>query len=114
MPALRDRDAMPDLTKLHFAGLLANQTRHAEGLAAILSAFFRMKVRIESFVGTWLPIPPGDHTRLGRSPRTAALGRTALLGGRVWSRQHRFRIVFGPLDLADYQRLLPGARVSAG
>ncbi len=108
MPSLRDRDAMPDLTKLHFAGLLAGQTRHAEGLAAILSAFFRMDVRIESFVGAWLPMPERDRTRLGGSPQTAALGRTALLGGRVWSRQHKFRIVFGPLDLADYLRLLPG------
>lgn len=108
MPALRDRDAMPDLAKLHFAGLLAGQTRHAEGLAAILSAFFRTDVRIESFVGAWLPLPQADRTRLGHSPRTAALGRTALLGGRVWSRQHKFRIVFGPLDLASYLRLLPG------
>ena len=32
MDSLRDRDAMPDLTKLHFAGHLACQTRHAEGL----------------------------------------------------------------------------------
>jgi type VI secretion system protein ImpH len=25
----------------------------------------------------------------------------------VWSRQHKFRLVFGPLGFADYQRLLP-------
>ncbi len=108
MPSLLGRDAMPDLTKLHFAGLLAGQTRHAEGLAAILSAFFQMDVRIESFVGAWLPMAAADRTRLGASPQTAALGRTVLLGGRVWSRQHKFRIVFGPLSQADYLRLLPG------
>lgn len=108
MPSLLGRDAMPDLTKLHFAGLLAGQTRHAEGLAAILSAFFQMDVRIESFVGAWLPLPAGDVSRLGASPQTGALGRTVLLGGRIWSRQHKFRIVFGPLTLADYLRLLPG------
>ena len=45
MQTLRDRDAMPDLTKLHFAGLLANQTRHADGLAAILTSFFTMRWR---------------------------------------------------------------------
>ena len=108
MPALRDRDAMPDLTKLHFAGLLAGQTRHAEGLAAILSAFFKMDVRIESFIGAWLPMPENGRTRIGETPLTGALGRTTLLGGRVWSRQHKFRVVFGPLDLTDYLRLLPG------
>ena len=108
MDSLRDRDAMPDLTKLHFAGHLAGQPRHAEGLASILSAFFRVPVRIESFVGAWLTLADTDRTRLAEGPRTAALGRTALLGGRVWSRQHKFRVVFGPLSLADYLRLLPG------
>jgi type VI secretion system protein ImpH len=107
-PGLRDRDAMPDLTKLHFAGLLANQTRHADGLAAILTAFFTMPVRVESFIGAWLTLPPEDCTRLADGPRTAALGATALLGARSWSRQHKFRLVFGPLSLPEYERLLPG------
>ena len=110
MEQLRDRDAMPDLTKLHFAGHLSGQTRHAEGLASILAAFFQVPVRVESFVGTWLTLPEADRTRLGHSPRTAALGQTALLGGRVWSRQDKFRVVLGPLDLADYRRMLPGGR----
>ncbi|MBV9749934.1 MAG: type VI secretion system baseplate subunit TssG [Acetobacteraceae bacterium] len=108
MESLRDRDAMPDLTKLHFAGFLANQTRHADGLGAILSAFFAVPVRVESFVGAWLTLEMADRTRLGTARATGTLGKTALLGGRVWSRQHKFRIVFGPLNLADYHRLLPG------
>ena len=110
MDSLRDRDAMPDMTKLHFAGHLALQTRHAEGLADILSAFFAMPVRVESFIGGWLTLPPADRTRLGGGARTAGLGQTALLGGRVWSRQHKFRIVIGPLSLVDYERLLPGGQ----
>jgi type VI secretion system protein ImpH len=108
MDSLRDRDAMPDLTKLHFAGRLANQTRHAEGLAAILSAFFTMPVRIESFIGAWLTMPAKDRTALGSSQETGVLGASVLIGSRVWSRQHKFRVVFGPLDLPDYLRLLPG------
>ena len=105
--SLRGRDAMPDLTKLHFAGRLANQTRHAEGLGAILSAFFTMPVHIECFLGAWLVMQPSDQTRLAERPETGTLGGTALLGGRVWSRQHKFRVVFGPLSLAEYLRLLP-------
>ena len=104
----RARDAMPDLSKLHFAGVLANQTRHAEGLAAILSAFFTMKVRVECFIGAWLRLEPPDRTRLGIDRATGTLGRTAILGSRVWTRQEKFRLVFGPLGLADYLRLLPG------
>jgi type VI secretion system protein ImpH len=108
MDSLRNRDAMPDLTKLHFAGHFANQTRHAEGLGNILSAFFAMPVRIACFIGAWLVLQNSDCTRVGETPATGALGRTALLGGRVWSRQHKFRVVFGPLSLVDYKRLLPG------
>ena len=106
--SLRERDAMPDRAKLHFAGLLANQTRHAEGLGAILSAFFDVPVRVECFVGVCLALPPADHTRLGGGATVAALGATALLGGRAWTRQQKFRVVVGPLALADYLRLLPG------
>jgi type VI secretion system protein ImpH len=108
MNALHERDAMPDLTKLHFAGHLAAQTRHPDGLASILSQFFTMPVRIECFIGAWLTLPERDLTRLGGSPETAAIGSSALLGGRVWSRQHKFRVVFGPLSLNEYLRLLPG------
>jgi type VI secretion system protein ImpH len=108
MDSLRNRDAMPDITKLHFAGHLSNQTRHAEGLESILADFFRTPVRIESFVGAWLGLPPADRTGLAHRPDTATLGKTALLGRRVWSRQHKFRVVIGPLPLADYVRLLPG------
>jgi len=108
MASTRDRDAMPDLTKLHFAGLLANQTRHADGLAAILSTFFTMPVQVECFVGSWLTLPRRDHTSLSGERGGATLGAGALLGGRVWSRTHKFRLVFGPLSLVEYERLLPG------
>jgi type VI secretion system protein ImpH len=107
-PGLHNRDAMPDLTKLHFAGLLAAQPRNAEGLGQILSAFFDVPVRVESLLGAWLSLPDSDYSRLSDSRANAELGKTTLLGKRVWSRQHKFRIVFGPLSLADYRRLLPG------
>jgi len=42
MSTLRDRDRMPDLAKLHFAGRLALQTRHAEGLRSIIADFTRL------------------------------------------------------------------------
>jgi type VI secretion system protein ImpH len=108
LDSFRNRDAMPDLTKLHFAGLFANQTRNAEGLSQILSAFFAVPVRLEQFHGAWIGFPEEDRTHLSDGAATAQLGRTAVLGSRVWTRQHKFRIVFGPLSLQDYRRLLPG------
>lgn len=102
--AFEGRDAMPDLAKRHFAGLLAAAPRNEAGLKAIISRFFRAHVSIESFVGTWLHLEPHDRGRLGG----AALGASASLGEKVWSREAKFRIRIGPLALEDYKRLLPG------
>ncbi len=109
-PHMRGRDAMPDAAKLHFAGRLACQTHHAEGLQAVLRDYFRLPVRIEEFVGGWLDLPDDSRCRLGRSARVGSLGVNTLLGARVWQAQQRFRIVLGPLGLTDYRRLLPGGR----
>lgn len=109
LPAWQQRDAMPDLAKRHFAGLLAAQTRHADGLGAILSSLLGLPVRIRQFIGHWLQLPADCQLRLGESPETGSLGQTTTLGGRVWDHQNRFRIEIGPLALADYQRCLPGA-----
>lgn len=108
MPSLRHRDAMPDLAKLHYAGQLVGQTRHAEGLRAILAGFFKLPVAIAEFIGEWLALPEPSRCRLGESRETGTLGVTAFVGGRVWGCQDKFRILFGPLSLADYRRLLPG------
>lgn len=108
MPSLRHRDAMPDLAKLHYAGLLSCQTHHAEGLQAILADFFKLPVEIKPFIGHWLSLPKSGQCRLGESPLTGSLGMTAVIGERIWDCQHRFRIVVGPMGLVDYERFLPG------
>ncbi|MBJ6372537.1 type VI secretion system baseplate subunit TssG [Sedimentitalea arenosa] len=102
---LRDRDAMPDLAKLHFTGHLARGARSPEGLVAILSAFFDVPVRLQQFVGSWLDLEPGDRWQLGAG---GTLGRSTSIGSRVWSRAAKFRLRIGPLPMADYERLLPG------
>ena len=114
MATLLDRDDMPDRAKLYYAGRLSNQTKHAEGLRAILSDFFRMPTTIEEFVGEWVSIPPECGWKLGGfqlqkgAPPMGVLGTTALLGPRVWSRQHKFRVVLGPLRHEQFRRMLPG------
>jgi type VI secretion system protein ImpH len=110
MPSLRDRDAMPDLARLHYAGLLSSQTRNASGLRAMLEDFFDLPVEVESFVGRWVELPEKFRLRLGDSPETGSLGRTATIGVRIWDRQQKFRLVVGPLRLVDYERLLPGGK----
>jgi type VI secretion system protein ImpH len=104
--AFRDRDTLPDLAKLFHVGALIRQVRNSEGLAHILEHFFRVPVRIEQFVGHWMFLGRGERTYLAREGAT--LGQGAVLGGRVWDRQHKFRIGLGPLTLDQYESFLPG------
>jgi len=110
LPSMRDRDAVPDLAKLHHAGQLVSAARSREGMKSILSGFFRLPTEIEPFVGQWLGLPDGTICRLGRSPSTGTLGRSIILGSRAWECQQKFRIQMGPLAMDDYQGLLPGSR----
>lgn len=102
--ALEGRDAMPDVAKKHFAGLLAASPRSEAGLTAIVTQLFDTPVEIESFVGSWLHLEPGDRGQLGN----AVLGGTASVGEKTWSRSACFRLRIGPLSLSEYARLLPG------
>jgi type VI secretion system protein ImpH len=104
--SFRNRDTTPDVAKLFHAGALIRHVRNAGGLSKILGHFFRVPVRIEEFVGHWLAIDPREHTQLGRE--SAVLGSGAILGSRVWDRQHKFRIHLGPFGLVQYESFLPG------
>ncbi|MBU2570214.1 MAG: type VI secretion system baseplate subunit TssG [Gammaproteobacteria bacterium] len=106
----QDRDAMPDLAKFHYIGHLANQANNADGLIAILADFYKLPVRLNEFIGEWLQIETEDLTRLGESTKTGRLGESVVLGSRVWSCQHKFRVLFGPLTLTEYVSLLPSGK----
>lgn len=108
-----------EFARLHFAGLLAGRHRPASGLVKILRAYFGLPLRLEQFAGRWMTLPPDSLTRLAQGdvaqPGTACgaegnrLGFSTVLGRAVWDRQHHFRLLSGPLSLADYCRLLPGS-----
>lgn len=104
---LRHRDAVSDLAKLFHVGALIRHVRNVEGLTHILRHYFRVPVRIEEFVGHWMSLSSRERTYL--TSANAILGSGAVLGRRVWDRQHKFRIHVGPLTLDQYQSFLPGA-----
>jgi type VI secretion system protein ImpH len=105
--ALRRRGDLPDAVWRHWAGLFASPARHAEGLERVLSGFFRMPVRVAANHGHWLEVPHDRRSRLGGME--CRLGHSATLGERVWDAAGRFRLVFGPVSRAEFERLLPGS-----
>jgi type VI secretion system protein ImpH len=104
----RDADAVPDYAKLSRAGLLAAQTRSADGLEALLADYFAIPVEVRQFVGSWLDIPRALTCRLG-NPELAVLGTSTTLGAATWQCQHKFEIVLGPLGSGEFANFLPGA-----
>lgn len=104
---LQNRDAIPDWSKLYFSGHLVPSNRNAEGLASILADFFGLPASVEAFWGRWIPLPLESQLRVGESPSSGLLGLTTCVGARIWDCQLSFRLKFGPMTLAELQRLLP-------
>jgi len=68
--------------------------------------FFGVPGVVDEFGGAWLDLEPDDGWRLGMGG--GGLGRTTLLGNRVWARGDKFRLRIGPINRQEYERLLPG------
>jgi type VI secretion system protein ImpH len=102
--AFRGGDEFPDEAKLHYAGHLSCETKHPEGLASIVGAYFGVEAKVIEFIGRWLPIPEDCLCLMG-SP-SARLGLSAMVGSHMWECQQKFRIRLGPMGLSDYERLL--------
>ncbi len=110
----QQRDNISDHTKLHFAAHLGCQTRHPDGLRAILNAYFQVPITIEEFVGEWLAIPENNLCYLNTDQQTGQLGLSATIGLRTWQCLHKFRIVAGPLNVQQFESLLPnGKKITA-
>lgn len=114
--ARQQRDAVHDDARLHFSGWLARRVHAAEGVESVIGAYFDVPARLEPWVGHWLGIAPDERCRLRSiglahaAPHASVaqrLGGGAVLGRRVWDRQHRVRLHLGPLALARYRSFLP-------
>jgi type VI secretion system protein ImpH len=112
--SLRDRDAWPDGAKRHFAGRMLDSSRNPEGLQALLADYFGLPIWIEEYAGEWLAIGEDVQMRLGgagglgvSAAGGGTLGVDTVVGAVCWSREHRFRIVVGPLKGDEFESLLP-------
>jgi len=104
----RQRDEISDYTKLSFSAYLASQTKHASGLRSILGTYFQMPVAIEEFIGEWLTIPQDSLCYLNTESYAGQLGVSTTIGTQSWQCMHKFRIIAGPLNLKQFESLLPG------
>jgi len=100
-----------DETLAHFAGVLRGSGKSASTISGLLSTYFRAPVDVTQFVGRWFDVPEEQLSVLGRNDRR--LGDGALCGTRVWQRENRMRIRFGPLRRDAFDALLPQGHAAA-
>jgi type VI secretion system protein ImpH len=98
--------------RLRLAALLVGRGRGPHALCAALEDDLAEeleepgRVAIHEFIGSWIDLEDEDKPRLGRS--SMQLGRSAILGGRIFDRAARFRVGLGPVSYDIMRRLLPG------
>ncbi|HSW04165.1 type VI secretion system baseplate subunit TssG [Aquabacterium sp.] len=101
-----------DDTLAHYAGLLQQRPISAAAIRQILSHYFDVPVRLEQFVGRWFTLPRRQQSMLGLGQVT--LGSQAVVGERVWQRDLRLRLTFGPMGREQFVRFLPPADGATG
>jgi type VI secretion system protein ImpH len=100
---------------LRLAPLLATRARTARTLELALTDVLRnelgeARITVRQFAGSWVEVDPDQRMQLGRL--NSHLGRTSMLGGRLFDRAGKFIIGIAPLDGATYHRLLPEGDLS--
>jgi type VI secretion system protein ImpH len=105
---LAKRQLVPDQALIFYSGLLSQKPRCAQNLKQLLADYFRVKVEIEQFVGTWVPLRKIDQTVLDDSTSPMQrLGFGAIVGDEVWDQQSTVRVKLGPLTRDQYLSFLP-------
>ncbi len=107
---LRDRQEIKDEALLHYASLVAMQSRSAAALEQMIEDYFEVPVEIQQFTGAWYGLDRATQcsmTELDTPSRQ--VGGGAVVGDAVWDRQARVRIRLGPLSMERYCDFLPEA-----
>ncbi len=103
--ATGDRGRVDRNEWLGLAGLLAQRPMNVVNLQHAAQRSLGVPVRVKQFAGCWLDLDQQSRTRLGET--ATVLGRHALLGERIWSRQQKLCIEVGPLDADGFAQFLP-------
>lgn len=106
-PGELENGLLPVHARLASSAHLVREARNPDGLLGAIRYYFQVPVRLEEYEIQWIILEPKDQTALGDDRFAAVLGDGAILGDTVLDRQHKFRLVMGPLTLDQYMRFSP-------
>lgn len=108
---LRGRLEISDAAFLYYGGHFAHYPRTATALEAMLRDYFALPAKVLQFQGRWLQLSAADRSRMpwATAPQgqNCSLGRSVVIGRRVWSVENKFRIQLGPLTYDQFRRFMP-------
>lgn len=102
---LRGRMSLEDENLLPYSGLIVQKPHSTSALEQILADYFQVKAKVQQYSGQWLLLDDESITRLANA--NSALGKTTIVGTKVWDYQSKFRVVFGALKFSEFQAFLP-------
>lgn len=99
---------VPRRALLGLAGLLSDARRSTPAFTQALSLLIGAPLKLEPFVGRWLPIDEGERNGLGRV--NSRLGCDLVLGRRWFDAAAAVEVQVGPLPYAQVRELLPDGK----
>ncbi len=98
---------IPEQFKVSVQNLFWRRTRSSAGLKAILESFFKVPIEIRQFEGGFIQAPLGERMSIGKKGRHNKLGKTCLLGDKIWDATKGITVLIGALDFEQYAKFLP-------
>ncbi|MEM8595874.1 MAG: type VI secretion system baseplate subunit TssG [Pseudomonadota bacterium] len=108
LPGQAGADRVPQSLRLRATGTLAHRVRGPERATGFVASVVQAPVRLREFVGNTTELPKRLQSSLSARSDSAVLGRTAVIGARVYRRHNRVEFCIGPLPMSRYAALLPG------
>lgn len=106
-PAAAKQTEISPMHLAAFAGRLSGHVKNVDGLKNLLTTLLGgITVSIIENVPRWWPIPERPRVGGNKAP-SMTLGQNATIGQRVRDISGKFRIVLGPLSLAQYCSFIP-------
>lgn len=109
-PAELDPEPLPVHVRLASSAHLVREARNPDGLLGAMQYYFDVPVRMKEFELQWFFLDSKDQTALGDDRYASLLGDGAILGDTVLDRQHKFKLLMGPLPLSQYMLFSPWGR----
>ena len=97
---------------IFYSGLFSTQRRSANALESSLAEYLELPIKINQFIGEWMPLSEDDRCQLSLFPlagKNNCLGVDTVIGDQVYTMEGKFEIVLGPLSKTEFESVMPGS-----